>query len=72
MKIETRQEEALIVGAETTSFGLNLKDPSVFVQMLLKLYTMPLESVARELCSNMVDSHNVSGIDKPGIVGIVS
>lgn len=72
MKIETRQEEALIVGAETTSFGLNLKDPSVFVQMLLKLYTMPTESVVRELCSNMVDSHNVSGIDKPGIVGIDS
>lgn len=70
MRIETRQEEALIIGADTTSFGLNLKDPSVFVQMLLKLYESPIDSVCREICSNMIDSHHMSGTDKPGVIGI--
>lgn len=70
MKIETRQEEALILGAETTSFGLNLKDPSVFVQMLLNLYKQPIESVIRECGSNAIDANVESGTDQPVVIGI--
>ena len=70
MKIETRQEEALILGAETTSFGLNLKDPSVFVQMLLNLYKQPIESVVRECGSNAIDANVESGTDQPVVIGI--
>lgn len=51
MKIETNQEQALIVGAETTNFGLNLEDPGIFVQMLLNLYSDPITSSVRELVS---------------------
>lgn len=70
MKIETRQEEALIIGAETTSFGLNLKDPSVFVQMLLNLYKNPIESVVRECGSNAIDANVESGTDQPVVIGL--
>lgn len=70
MKIETRQEEALILGAETTSFGLNLKDPSVFVQMLLNLYKYPIGSVVRECGSNAIDANVESGTDQPVVIGI--
>lgn len=70
MKIETRQEKALILGAETTSFGLNLKDPSVFVQMLLNLYKQPIESVVRECGSNAIDANVESKSDQPVVIGI--
>lgn len=51
MKINIQQENALIVGAETTQFGLNLEDPGIFVQMLLNLYSDPIASSVRELVS---------------------
>ena len=70
MKIETKQENALIVGAETTQFGLNVKDPSIFVQMLLNLYSDPIGSVVRETASNALDANKESGTDKPVIIGI--
>jgi hypothetical protein len=70
MRIETKQEEALIIGADTTSFGLNLKDPSVFVQMLLNLYKSPIDSVVRECASNAIDANVESGTDQPVVIGI--
>lgn len=70
MKIQTKQEEALIVGAETTEFGLNLKDPGIFVQMLLNLYSDPISSSVREYLSNAWDANKESGTDQPVVVGI--
>lgn len=70
MKIETKQESALIVGAETTQFGLNLKDPSIFVQMLMNLYSDPIGSSVREYLSNAWDANRESGTDKPIVVGL--
>lgn len=51
MKIDTKREDVVIMGATTTQFGLNLKDPGVFVQMLMNLYSYPIESSVRELVS---------------------
>lgn len=70
MKINTKQEDALIVGAETTQFGLNLKDPSVFVQMLINLYSDSVGSSVREYLSNAWDANKESGTDKPIVIGI--
>lgn len=70
MKIDISQEQALIVGAETTNFGLNLEDPGIFVQMLLNLYSDPIGSSVREYLSNAWDANKESGTDKPIVVGL--
>ncbi len=69
MKIETKQESALVVGAETKSFGLNV-DPAVYVQMLTKWYSNLHGSAVRELLSNSRDSQVYSKSDKPCIIGV--
>lgn len=70
MILNSTQEQALIIGGESTQFGLNLKDPSVFVNMLLKLYGSPVSAVIKEYLSNSFDSHIESGSDKPIVVGL--
>lgn len=70
MIIETKQENATIIGADITNFALNLKDPSIFVQMLLNLYSDPIGSSVREYLSNASDANKESKSDKPIIVGI--
>lgn len=70
MKINTKQESATIIGADITKFGLNLKDPSIFVQMLLNLYSDPIGSSVREYVSNAYDANKDSGTDLPVVVGI--
>lgn len=70
MKIDINQENALIVGGDTTTFGLNLQDPSVFVSMLLNLYSDPISSSVREYLSNAWDANKESGTDKPIVVGL--
>ena len=71
MKIETRQEEALILGAETVTMGLNNLDPSIFVQMLIRLYQFPIEATVREALSNSWDSIVEAGVDSVPLVGLV-
>lgn len=51
MIIQTKQEGSTIIGADVTQFGLNIKDPSIFVQMLMNLYSEPISSSVRELVS---------------------
>jgi len=70
MKIDTKQENALVVGAETTQFGLNLEDPGIFVQMLLNLYSDPISSSVREYLSNAWDANKEIGSTKPIVVGL--
>lgn len=70
MKIDTKREDAVIMGATTTQFGLNLKDPGVFVQMLMNLYSYPIESSVREYLSNAYDANKESGTDRPVVLGI--
>lgn len=70
MIIKSNNEESIIKGAEVTKFGLNLKDPSVFTQMLLKLYSNPKKSVVRELVSNAWDSNQDSKNQELVIIGI--
>lgn len=70
MKIDTKQENALVVGAETTQFGLNLEDPGIFVQMLLNLYSDPISSSVREYLSNAWDANKEVGSTRPIVVGL--
>lgn len=70
MIIETKQEKATILGAEVTKFALNLKDPSIFVQMLINLYSDPIGSSVREYLSNAFDANKESKSDKPIVIGI--
>ena len=70
MKIDTKQESALVIGAETTQFGLNLEDPGIFVQMLLNLYSDPISSSVREYLSNAWDANKEVGSTQPIVVGL--
>lgn len=69
MIIETKQERAVIVGAEIKNFGVHL-DPSVYIQMLTKWYSDVEGSVVRELLSNAIDATIESGSETYPVVGI--
>lgn len=70
MKIDTKQENALVVGGQATTMGLNKLDPSVFVQMLISLYQFPIEAAVREALSNSWDSVVAAGSNVPPVVGL--
>lgn len=70
MKIDTKQENALVVGGTATTMGLNKLDPSVFVQMLISLYQFPIEAAVREALSNSWDSVVAAGSNVPPVVGL--
>lgn len=70
MKIDTKQESALVIGGETTQFGLNLEDPGIFVQMLLNLYSDPISSSVREYLSNALDANKEVSSTQPIVVGL--
>lgn len=71
MKIQHTKDSAVVVGASATNFGLNLKDPSIFVQMLLNLYSDPISSTIRELVSNAWDANKESNSTEPVVVGLL-
>ena len=70
MKIDTKQESALVIGGQATTMGLNNLDPSVFVQMLISLYQFPIEASVREALSNSWDSVVAAGSTTPPVVGL--